>query len=185
MSRRFTIVPTPLAGALVLERQPIGDARGFLERLWCDAELADLLPGRAIRQVNRTLTRSAGTIRGMHFQRGAAAETKLVHCLRGRVLDVAVDLRAGSPSFGQWHAVELAGDGHRTFVIPEGFAHGFQALSDDCEMLYFHTAPHDAGAEGGVHPLDPRLAIAWPLPPGEMSPRDRAHPLLDESFEAL
>ena len=185
MSSRFLLHPTPLAGAVVLERQPIGDARGFLERLWCDAELASLLPGKAIRQINRTLTSKAGTIRGLHFQRGGAAETKLVHCLRGRVLDVAVDLRGQSPTFGQWHAVELAGNEHRTFLIPEGFAHGFQALTDDCEMLYFHTAPHDAAAEGGINPLDPRLAIAWPLPVGEMSARDAGHPPFDETFEAL
>jgi dTDP-4-dehydrorhamnose 3,5-epimerase len=181
---RFAVHPTGLAGALVLERQPIADARGFLERLYCDTELADLLAGRAIRQVNRTLTRAKGTVRGMHFQRAPHGEMKLVHCLAGAVFDVAVDLRQGSPTFGRWHGLELAGDAYRTFVIPEGFAHGFQTLTDDCEMLYLHTAAYRADAEAAVSPLDPLLSIRWPVEITEMSERDRSHPAINDSFEA-
>jgi len=184
MSGRFIVNETPLPGALVLERAPIGDDRGFFERLWCAEELASLA-SNPIAAINRTLTRKRGSVRGMHFQRAPHGETKFVHCLRGRVFDVAVDLRRGSATFGRWHGVELAGDEHRTFVIPEGFAHGFQALSEGCEMLYFHTAAYAANAEGGVSPRDPALAIVWPLPITELSARDARHLPLDDRFEAL
>lgn len=182
---RFEVVDTPLDGPKVLERKPIGDARGFLERLYCADELSELLGARRIAQVNRTLTRARGTVRGMHFQTPPHAETKLVTCLRGRVFDVAVDVRAGSPSFLRWHAVELDAAGARTYLIPEGFAHGFQALTDDCELLYLHTAAHAAGSEAGLHPQDPALAIEWPLPITEISPRDAAHPRVTSAFRGV
>lgn len=182
---RFDIVGTPLDGAHVLERRPISDARGFLERLYCFEELAVVLGTRRIAQVNRTLTKKRGSVRGMHFQASPHAETKIVTCLRGRVCDVAVDVRAGSPSFLRWHAVELDGSGTRAYVIPEGFAHGFQALTDDCELLYLHTAPYAPASEVGLHPLDPRLSIEWPLPIADLSPRDAAHPKLTEAFPGV
>lgn len=182
---RFEIRPTPLAGLAVVRRLPIGDARGSLERLYCSTELRDLLGGRPIAQINLTRTAAGGTVRGMHYQSPPHAETKVVTCLRGVVFDVAVDLRRGSPTFLTWHAEELRGDGLTTCVIPEGFAHGFQTLSDDCEMLYFHTAAYAASAEGGVHPMDPRLAIAWPAPVAALSPRDAGHPPLAADFAGI
>jgi len=108
-----------------------------------------------------------------------------VSCLRGAVWDVAVDLRAGSPTFLQWFGTELSAANHRALLIPPGFAHGFQALADDCEMLYLHSAPHAPASEGGLDALDPRLAIAWPLPVAERSPRDAEHPLLAPGFTGL
>jgi dTDP-4-dehydrorhamnose 3,5-epimerase len=185
VSGRFDIKTTDLPGAVVLERKPIGDSRGYLERLYGTAELKDVLGDRAISQINRTFTLNKGTVRGMHFQRAPYGETKLVQCLAGTVFDVAVDLRAGSPTFGRWHALELSGDRHRTLVIPEGFAHGFQTLTDRCEMLYFHTAPYVREAERGVSPFDSTLAIDWPLEATDVSERDRAHPAINDSFEAL
>ncbi len=185
MSARFEILGTPVAGLHVLQRKPIGDSRGYLERLFCADELQALMPGRRIVQVNHTLTVSRGTVRGLHFQLPPHAETKFVHCLRGEVFDVAVDLRRNSPTFLHWHADVLSADNHKTFVIPEGFAHGFQTLSDDCEMLYFHTAAYRQEAEGGLNPQDPRLAIRWPLSVAGLSPRDAAHPLLDAAFAGV
>lgn len=185
MSIRFTAIPTPLDGALVLERHALSDGRGFLERLWCDGELAKWCGGKPIRQITRTRTRQRGAIRGLHFQRPPHADVKFVHCLRGAVFDVGVDLRARSPTFGQWHAVELSEDNSRTYVLPEGFAHGFQALSEDCEMLYFHTAPHAPAAEDGIAPDDPVLSIEWPLPITAISERDRTLPVLSHDFESL
>lgn len=185
MSGRFDILATPIDGLRVLQRKPIGDSRGYLERLFCMNELQVLLAGRRIVQVNHTLTSNRGTVRGLHFQHPPHAEMKFVHCLRGEVFDVAVDLRRGSPTFLNWHAEVLSAGNHRTFVIPEGFAHGFQALSDECEMLYFHTAPYRQDAEDGLHPEDPRIAIAWPLPVASLSPRDAAHALLDAYFEGV
>lgn len=185
MSARFDILPTPLADLRVLQRKPLGDSRGYLERLFCLEELAEILAGRHIAQINHTLTASRGTVRGMHFQQPPHAETKFVSCLRGEVFDVAVDLRRGSPTFLQWHGEILSADNHRTLVIPEGFAHGFQTLRDDCEMLYFHTAAYHAEAEGGVNALDPRLALQWPLSVNGLSPRDVSHPLIDDHFMGI
>jgi dTDP-4-dehydrorhamnose 3,5-epimerase len=117
----------------------------------------------------------------MHFQLPPHAEMKLVSCMRGRVFDVVVDLRHGSPTFLQWHGEELSAESGRTLCIPEGFAHGFQTLTDDCEMLYLHTAAYEAAAERGVSPVDPRVAIRWPLPIAQLSERDAGHaPLADD-----
>ena len=185
MSARFDILDTPLSGLRILQRKPIGDSRGYLERFFCTQELQTLISGRHIAQINYTLTASRGTVRGMHFQRPPHAEIKFVSCLRGEVFDVAVDLRHNSPTFLHWHAEVLSADNHKTFVIPEGFAHGFQTLTDDCEMLYFHTAAYQPGAEAGVNAQDPRLAIQWPLPVIELSPRDDAHRLLSDDFTGV
>lgn len=185
MSIRFEILETPLSGLRVLQRKPIGDSRGYLERLFCNEELQMLAPAKYIAQINHTLTALRGTVRGMHFQRPPHAEIKFVSCLRGEVFDVAVDLRHNSPTFLRWHAELLSTDNHKTLVIPEGFAHGFQTLTDNCEMLYFHTHTYQPGAEGGLNAQDPRLAIQWPLPVGGVSPRDAGHPFLDENFSGM
>jgi dTDP-4-dehydrorhamnose 3,5-epimerase len=121
----------------------------------------------------------------MHFQSPPHAEMKLVTCLRGEVFDVAVDLRQGSPTLLRWHAEVLCPDNHWTLLIPEGFAHGFQALSDDCELLYFHTARYEPAAEAGLHAEDPLLAIRWPKPVTGLSPRDAAHARLGREFGGL
>lgn len=185
MSARFDILDTPLPGLRVLQRKPMGDSRGYLERLYCSEELQSLASGKAVAQINHTLTASRGTVRGMHFQRPPYAEVKFVSCLRGEVFDVAVDLRHNSPTFLRWYAELLSADNHKTLVIPEGFAHGFQTLTDDCEMLYFHTAAYQPAAEGGLNVQDSRLAIRWPLPVAGLSPRDAAHPMLDGSFVGM
>ena len=185
MSERFHSLDTPIAGLRVVRHKPVGDERGRLERLFCAEELAALIGGRRIVQINHTVTTKAGTVRGMHFQHAPHAEMKLVTCLRGEVFDVAVDLRSGSPTLMRWHAEVLRPDKHKTFVIPEGFAHGFQALSDECELLYFHTAAYTPAAEAGLHPQDPMLAIGWPTAVGELSRRDASHPMLARDFRGV
>jgi dTDP-4-dehydrorhamnose 3,5-epimerase len=182
---RFEIQSTALPGVHVLERKPIGDRRGRLERMFCARDLGDVLGARGIAQINLTATAKQGTVRGMHFQRAPHAEMKFVSCLRGRIFDVALDLRRGSPTFLRWHAEELSPDNHRTLVIPEGCAHGFQALAADCEVLYFHTAAYEPSSESGVSPQDSRVAIAWPEDIAELSPRDASHPQLNADFEGL
>lgn len=179
------LLSTPLAGLQVVETAPVGDARGNFERLFCEREWAPLRPGLHFAQVNLSTTRGRGTIRGMHFQREPAAEAKLIRCVRGSAFDVAVDLRAGSLTYLQWHAVELRADEPREVFIPEGFAHGFQALDDDVQLLYFHTAPWTPACESGLRHDDPRLGIVWPLPTVHVSDRDRAHPLLDDTFTGV
>lgn len=182
MSDRFELIQTGIPGLNVFQRKPIGDARGYVERMFCTGELAELLAGRAIVQVNRTCTARRGTVRGLHFQHAPHAETKFVSCLHGEVFDVAVDMRRDSPTFLNWHAEVLSAGNHRTMVVPEGFAHGFQCLADDCELLYFHSAAYRPDAEGGLNAQDPRLAIAWPLPVEGLSQRDASHPMLASDF---
>jgi len=183
--RRFEVHDTPLAGLRRVDRRLLGDARGYLARMYCAEELGEAGWPGPVAQVNHTFTAERGTVRGLHFQRAPHAEAKLVSCLAGEVWDVAVDLRAGSPTFGRWHGERLSAANGRALLIPAGFAHGFQALSREVAMLYLHSAAYAPPAEGGLHCEDPRLAIAWPLPVRGLSPRDAAQPALHDSFEGL
>ena len=185
MSNRFSQIKTPLEGLLVLQRKPLGDERGYLERLYCQQELQSTLKDRQIKQINHTLTEKKGTVRGMHFQYPPHAETKFVSCIRGEVYDLAIDLRKGSPTYLHYHAEILTEENHKTLVIPEGFAHGFQTLTKNCEMLYFHTEEYAADAEGAINAIDPVLDIKWPLDIQEISDRDRTHPMVAEGFEGM
>jgi dTDP-4-dehydrorhamnose 3,5-epimerase len=159
---RFDIQASPLEGHVLLWRKPMLDERGLFERLFCEAELAPFLKGTRIVQVNRSLTKQAGTVRGIHFQRPPHAEVKFVNCVRGSIFDVAVDLRRGSKTFLKWHGATLSAQSVSTSVIPEGFGHAFQALEDDCELIYLHTAAHEPAASVSIGPLDPAVGINWP-----------------------
>ena len=182
---RLAITDMPLAGLKCVVRQRIGDARGFLSRLLCAEELRAAGWTGPVAQVNHTFTARRGTVRGLHFQHPPHAEMKLVSCIRGEVWDVAVDIRRGSQTFMRWHAQKLSAANNCALLIPQGFAHGFQALSDDAELIYCHSAPYNAAVEGGLNPQDPSLAIAWPLPIADLSPRDAQHPMLDEAFAGI
>lgn len=179
------ILPTPLAGLHEIRHAPIGDARGRFTRLFCEQELTTIRPGLHFSQINVSETRGLGALRGLHYQTPPAAEAKLICCLRGRIFDVAVDLRAGSPTFLRWHAIELAENNGRAVFIPEGFAHGFQTFTDEAHVLYMHTAPWTPACEAGLRHDDPRLAIAWPMPATEISERDRSLPLIDDAFAGV
>lgn len=182
---RFEITELPLAGLKRVVRQRLGDQRGFLSRVFCAKELTAAGWTKPIAQINHTYTTKKGTVRGMHFQRSPHAEMKLVSCICGEVWDVAVDLRAHSPTFLQWHAENLSADNGYAMMIPEGFAHGFQALSDNVEMLYCHSEAYVADAEAGLNPTDQRLSIDWPLTITEASLRDMGHPLITDKFEGV
>lgn len=182
---RFTVTDTPLPGLRCVQRQRLGDSRGFLSRLFCADELQRAGWPGGIAQINHTYTAQRGTVRGMHFQRPPHAEAKLVSCVCGEVWDVAIDLRVGSPTYQQWHAQRLSADNQCALLIPQGFAHGFQSLSDDAELLYCHSVAYAPEAEEGLNPLDPMLGIAWPLPIVEMSVRDKSHPFISDSFEGI
>lgn len=179
---RFRFVSEPIPSLRVFERLRMGDTRGFLERLYDSDEIADVMGFNAVCQVNRTRTAEVGTVRGMHFQRGPFAEIKLVHCVRGAVFDVAVDVRENSPTFLQWHAEVLSEANARCMRIPEGFAHGFQVLEPDSELVYIHSQPYRPDSEDGLHPLDLALAITWPRDVAMLSARDAAHPWIGSSF---
>ena len=174
-----------MSGLVVIETELHNDERGFFTRLYCQKELGDVVGARQIVQINRSCTRTVGAVRGMHFQHEPHAEMKLVRCIKGKVWDIAVDLRAGSSTFLNWHAEELSAENARMIVIPEGFAHGFQVLEEDSELLYLHTAHYAPSAEGGIRPTDPRLSIDWPLELRDLSGRDRSHPLMDSEFTGL
>ncbi len=181
----ITLRPGPLPGLFIAESRLRADRRGSFARLFCSRELEQAHQGRPIVQINHSRTLQKGALRGLHFQHPPAAEAKWVRCIRGRVFDVAVDLRRGSPTFLRWFGIELAPETGRALFLPEGFAHGFQTLEDDSEMLYLHSAPYDPAREGGLRWDDPRLGIDWPLPVAEISDRDRAHPLLTDAFQGL
>ncbi len=182
---RFLFTRTPLGGLLVVERQRAEDARGFFSRFFCAQEFAEVGFDRPVAQINHTVTRRLGAVRGLHFQHPPHAEDKLVSCLHGSVFDVAVDLRHGSPTFLAWHGEILSADNAHSLLIPRGFAHGFQALEDDCELIYLHTAAYSAGAEGALNVQDTRLGIGWPLAFTDISERDRAHPHIAADFDGI
>ena len=185
MIARFDILDTPITGLKEITRKPLADSRGYFERFFCLEELGDILAGRSIVQINHSLTFLAGTVRGMHFQTPPHSETKIVSCVRGAVFDVAVDIRQRSPTFLQWHGVNLSEDNHKTLIIPEGFAHGFQTLSERSELIYLCTAAYAPNTDSGLNPLDPALSIKWPLPISVMSDRDRNHPVTCDGFHGV
>lgn len=181
----FSIFDTPIKDLKVIERKPIGDSRGFLARIFCADQLKIAGWHIPIAQINQTLTRKRGTVRGMHFQNAPHAEMKLISCLRGEIFDVAVDLRHNSPTFLKWHAEKLSSENCRALLIPEGFAHGFQTLTDDCELVYLHSAPYIPASEAGIRAADSRLGILWPLDFSEISQRDSEHPLITDQFKGI
>lgn len=181
----FAIVSLDLQGLSVVQRNRRGDSRGFLSRVFCREELAACGWGEPVAQINHTVTERVGTVRGLHFQSPPFAEMKLVSCIRGEVWDVAVDIRADSPTFMQWRAQVLSADNRRALLIPKGFAHGFQALTSDVELIYCHSAPWHAASEGILSAKDPRLAITWPLPIATMSERDAAAVYVDADFQGI
>ncbi|MEL6298359.1 MAG: dTDP-4-dehydrorhamnose 3,5-epimerase family protein [Pseudomonadota bacterium] len=154
------------------------DSRGFLARTFCAEEFSAAGIDVSWCQASTAFNRSQGTLRGLHFQRPPQADAKLVRCVRGAILDVVVDIRLGSATFGQSTAVELTETNRDMIYVPVGFAHGYQTLSSNVELLYFHSAPYSKFHEGGLAWDDPALDIAWPLPPTEVSDRDARHPRL-------
>lgn len=173
------LVETLLSGLWEIETTSRGDTRGRFTRVFCTEAFGLIRKDLRFVQVNHSITALRGTVRGLHLQQAPKAESKLIRCLRGAVFDVAVDLRPDSPTFGKWHGVELSERNDRQVFIPEGFAHGFQSLTDDAELLYQHTAPYSAAVEGGVRYDDKTLAIGWPLSVALVSDRDLSLPSLD------
>jgi dTDP-4-dehydrorhamnose 3,5-epimerase len=174
-------LPTPIAGVLELGGQPFSDHRGAFLNAFRTQELAftQAWGDRPIAQVNLSRSEAVGTVRGLHLQAPPHSEAKLVRCLRGRVWDVAVDLRPGSATYRRWHAVELSPAAANALLIPEGCAHGFQVLEPGSELLYLHSGAWVPEAETGVRFDDPHLAIQWPLPADGLSERDLGLPLLE------
>lgn len=176
---------TSLPGSYVIELTPFRDERGWFVRSYCKNEFSRIGHSKDWVQLNHSFTKHKGTLRGMHFQLPPYGEIKLVRCIAGSVLDVIIDLRRDSATFLQWTAVELSAANKKMIYIPEGFAHGFQALTDDCELIYHHSAFYTPGSEGGIRHDDPMIGITWPLDVTNISDRDRQHPLLTSQFKGI
>lgn len=182
---RFNFIPTSLTGLMIVQRKAIEDHRGLLSRLYCADEFREVGINKPIAQVNHTVTHKKGAVRGLHFQQPPHTETKLVSCLKGEIWDVAVDFRHDSPTFLQWRGEILSAENRKSFLIPEGYAHGFQALTEDCELIYLHTAAYHPEAEGALNVADPRLNITWPLPLDDLSERDRNHAFISPDLQGI
>src|SRR3954447_11280853 len=170
---------TKLAGAFILDVERRGDNRGYFGRTFCQNEFEAHGLKPVIAQANAAFNKYKGTLRGMHFQFPPAAETKLVRCVRGAIIDIIVDLRPESPTFLDHVEVELSAENRRALYVPERFAHGYQALEDITETTYQVGEFYAPGVEGGLLYNDPRLGLQWPLPVSVISDKDQVYPLLD------
>ena len=176
---------TKLAGAFIIDIERRQDNRGFFARTFCQHEFEEHGLRPVIAQANLASNKRKGTLRGMHFQYPPAAETKLVRCTRGAILDIIVDLRPESPTYLEHVEVELSADNYRALYVPERFAHGYQALEDTTETSYQVGEFYTPGVEGGLSPFDPGLGLSWPLPVTEISEKDRSWPPLSEVKDEL
>lgn len=178
-------VEAPIAGPYIIEIEPFMDERGFFSRVFCQKELSRIGFHKPIVQINHSATVQKGTIRGIHYQTPPASEIKIIRCICGSIFDVMVDIRTGSPTFMQWHGVEISKDNMRMVYIPEGFAHGFQTLADNVELIYHHSEFYSPEYERTIRFDDPSLAIDWPLPAGPISEKDQNCPLLENRFKGI
>ena len=180
----INVIKTAIPEVLVLEPQVFGDARGYFMESWSQRDFDAAV--RPVKFVQDNESRSSyGVLRGLHFQKGACAQSKLVRVIEGRVLDVAVDIRRGSPTFGRYVAVELSGENHRQCFVPRGFAHGFVVLSPEAVFQYKCDFPYAPEAEAAIAWNDPSLGIDWGIPEADilLSQRDRSHPFLADAPE--
>lgn len=168
---RFEEKPTSFNGLFEVNRNILRDNRGYLERLFCINDLK-CWKNRPLRQVNRTFTEKKATIRGLHFQHPPYTEAKFISCLSGVIFDVALDLRLQSETYGKIFTIELDAQKHNSVFIPEGFAHGFQSLTSDVEILYFHSVQYEKAYEDGINVFDPTLKIEWLQKSPQVSDRD-------------
>lgn len=176
---------TPLSGCYTIDLEPSVDERGWFARTFCREEFHKIGHKKEWLQLNHSFTTQEGTIRGMHFQLPPFSEIKMVRCIAGAVFDVVVDLRKNSPGFLQCFGVELSAENKKMIYIPGGFAHGFQTLANDTELIYHHTSMYNPIAEGGIKYNDPLINIKWPLPASNISVRDNSFSLLDKNFKGL
>lgn len=176
---KFNIDRCVFGSVYELTRTRLCDERGSLERMYCLESFNAIFPN-GINQINRTCTKKSGTIRGLHYQLPPASEYKIVNCIRGEIYDVVLDVRMTSIHFGQWEAVKLSASKNNLLVIPAGFAHGFQTLSDNVEIIYFHDKAYNSELERGINFRDPHLGIEFPLPVQNVSKRDQSFPILND-----
>lgn len=177
--------PTTLQGSYVIELSPFSDARGWFARTYCSKAFQQIGHNKEWVQLNHSATFIKGSIRGMHYQKKPFREIKMVRCIAGKVYDVIVDLRENSSTFLQWFGTELSAENKKMLYVPEGFAHGFQTLEDNSELIYHHSEFYNPDAEAGIKYDEPLINIQWPLVVTEISERDKNHPYLDNHFKGI
>jgi dTDP-4-dehydrorhamnose 3,5-epimerase len=183
---KLIISPLKLNGTYVIETNPFEDSRGMFARFFCQKEMAELLEGKQIVNANFSKNYKKGAVRGLHYQKSIHAEMKMPRCIKGRILDIFVDVRKDSPTFLQWDSIELSAENMKMVVIPEGFAHGFQSLEDNSEIMYLSTQFFSSENEGALNIKDPRIDIKLPLAITDISERDKDHPFIDNiNFEGI
>jgi dTDP-4-dehydrorhamnose 3,5-epimerase len=182
---RFDFIDVPIKGLQIVQRKPIEDNRGFFSRFHCVESFKEHNLENEVVQINHSFSKQLGTVRGMHFQLPPYAETKYISCVRGKIFDVAVDLRMNSPTFMNWYGEILSASNHKSLLIPEGFAHGFQTLEDDCELLYLVSNRYEPTSERALNPTDPLVNINWPLPITEISDKDKNCLRVSSNFKGL
>lgn len=176
---------TSLPGVTLIRSQPIGDSRGHFVRTFCAREMVAHGLNPDLAQASQSFNVKRGTLRGLHFQARPVMEDKLVRCIRGAIFDVMVDIRPGSPTFGNWVGYELSEENQRQLYAPRGFAHGFQTLTDDCTVSYYIAQFYEPAKASGIRFDDPDIGVKWPLPPVEQSPRDLGLPFLRDMDREL
>ena len=181
----MTFTPLTLKGSYLVSVVPFEDERGWFARTYCKNEFEEIAHTKEWVQMNHSFTKQKGTIRGMHYQLPPYSEIKLVRCIAGSIYDVIIDLREQSSTYLQWFGTELSAKNKQMMYIPEGFAHGFQTISDDCELIYLHSQFYQPGVEKGIRYNDPQLNIEWPETVTVISERDTQHPLLDMNFKGI
>lgn len=177
--------PTSLKGVYIVNPQPMVDKRGWFARTFCKEEFGQIGHTKEWVQMNHSFTNEKGSIRGMHYQIPPHSEIKMVRCIAGAVWDVVLDIRKESDTFLKWTGIELSAENKKMIYIPEGFAHGFQAQTNNCELIYLHSAFYTPEFERGIRHDDPLINIRWPLPVTEVSERDLSHSLLTNDFKGI
>jgi dTDP-4-dehydrorhamnose 3,5-epimerase len=182
LSSNLELIQTTIKDLFIIQRKIFSDHRGTFLRIFSDNELKAIGLNKYISQVNYSFTKEKGTTRGLHYQMPPMAEVKIVTCIEGEIFDVAVDLRSNSPTFLKWFGAILSENSFNSLYIPEGFAHGFQTLKENCKIIYCHTSSYSQECEAGINILDPILSIKWPLEPINLSQRDISFSFLNPNF---
>jgi len=178
-------INTKIEGVHVIEPTPFKDHRGMFARVFCKNELREIGHDKEIVNINHSATSKKGSIRGMHFQYPPKAEIKIFKCIKGSILDIAIDLRKNSPTFLQYHGEVLSAENMKMLYVPEGFAHGFQSLEDDIEIIYSTTEFYSPENESGVRFNDPKIGIKFPLEVTDISEKDKNQKLLSDDFKGI
>ncbi|MBE7411769.1 MAG: dTDP-4-dehydrorhamnose 3,5-epimerase [Leptospiraceae bacterium] len=176
---------TPINGLYIIERNIVSDDRGYFFRIFAKEELLKIGHTKPIVHINFSHANNRYTTKGLHFQYPPYSEIKIVTCVKGEVFDFVVDLRKNSPHFLKWFGITLSEKNKKSIYIPEGFAHGFQSISEDSELIYLHTESYRKESEGGINIFDPKIGIQLPSPPVNLSDRDKNFSFLNNDFEGV